>query len=121
IYKGIEKANVAGDRVAASRLASLLQRDLGDSLVRNLVYREMAGVGGVQDSIEAYFAAIGTFSEDQKGYFRDFKAGMIEDGLWDKCIAIYPFQGSDPAKTGLNLMNPIDDDAAFRITWHGTG
>lgn len=39
--------------------------------------------------------------------------------LWDKFYAIYPMVGGTATTTKYNLVNPVDSDAAFRITWNG--
>jgi hypothetical protein len=40
-------------------------------------------------------------------------------GWWNLCNAIYPFVGGSAETCKYNLKDPRDDDAAYRITWHG--
>jgi hypothetical protein len=53
-------------------------------------------------------AAINTLVVDLKGY-----------GIWTKEEAIYPMVGGTASQHKLNLKNPLDTDAAFRMTFHG--
>src|SRR4030095_3507396 len=38
---------------------------------------------------------------------------------WSLCKAIYPVVGGTPESCKFNLKDPRDDDAAYRVTWHG--
>ena len=40
--------------------------------------------------------------------------------LWTKIIALYPFVGGTASTHKWNLINPLDTDAAFRLTFFGT-
>jgi hypothetical protein len=53
-------------------------------------------------------SAINTLVVDFKGY-----------GLWTKLGAIYPFVGGTASTHKFNLKNPLDTDAAFRLTFTG--
>jgi len=52
--------------------------------------------------------AIDTLVVDLKGY-----------GIWTKMKALYPFVGGTASTHKFNLKNPLDTDAAFRLTFHG--
>lgn len=39
--------------------------------------------------------------------------------FWNKFVALYPFIGGIAFTNKWNLKNPVDSDAAFRITWVG--
>ena len=52
--------------------------------------------------------AINTLVVDLKGY-----------GVWTKMKAIYPFVGSTASNHKFNLKNPLDTDAAFRLSFLG--
>ena len=41
------------------------------------------------------------------------------NGLWDKLNAIYPFVGGTATTHKFNLKNPLDTDAAFRLSFVG--
>lgn len=53
-------------------------------------------------------SAINTLVIDLKGY-----------GLWNKMYAIYPFVGGNANSHKLNLKNPVDSNAAYRLTFNG--
>ncbi|MEO6904785.1 MAG: hypothetical protein ABI148_00350 [Ginsengibacter sp.] len=55
----------------------------------------------------------------QKTAINDFIISLKKDSLWNKFLAIYPMVGSNSATTSLNLKDPRNTDAAYRITWHG--
>ena len=40
-------------------------------------------------------------------------------GIWTKMKALYPFVGGTAAQHKFNLKNPLDTDAAFRLTFNG--
>jgi len=45
--------------------------------------------------------------------------GMKINGLWTKMQAIYPMAGSTSTTQKWNLKNPLDTNAAFRLTFSG--
>jgi hypothetical protein len=40
-------------------------------------------------------------------------------GIWNKMIAVYLWLGSSASTSRLNLVNPVDSNAAFRLTFYG--
>lgn len=44
---------------------------------------------------------------------------LKDNDLWDIHDAIYPFVGGNSFAHSINLKNPIDSDAAFRLTFFG--
>jgi hypothetical protein len=44
---------------------------------------------------------------------------MKADGTWAKCSAIYPMVGGTATTHKFNLKNPLDTNAAFRLTFTG--
>jgi hypothetical protein len=44
---------------------------------------------------------------------------MKADGTWAKCNAIYPMVGGTATTHKFNLKNPLDTNAAFRLTFTG--
>lgn len=45
---------------------------------------------------------------------------LKNSGLYSKIDALYPFLGGTAASTKFNAKNPVDTNAAYRITWGGT-
>jgi hypothetical protein len=44
---------------------------------------------------------------------------MKADGLWTKMKALYPFCGGTASSHKFNLKNPLDTNAAYRLTFFG--
>ena len=61
---------------------------------------------GITDNTQK--SAINTLVLDLKGY-----------SIWTKMQAIYPFVGGTASTHKWNLINPLDTDAAFRLTFSG--
>lgn len=47
--------------------------------------------------------------------------GLKSNSLYTKCLSIYTFKGSTAAQHKFNSKNPIDTNAAFRLTFNGMG
>ena len=45
--------------------------------------------------------------------------GLKSHGLWTKMSAVYPMIGGTAALHKWNLLNPVDSDAAYRLTFTG--
>ena len=69
----------------------------------------------------AYFTAnTAITSSADKNAINDFYLGLKSDGIYTKIKAMYlPIWGS-AASCKWNLVNPVDSNAAFRLTFHGT-
>ena len=65
-------------------------------------------IGGGDTLTPTEETAVNQLVLDLKGY-----------GLWGIFDAFYPFVGSTSTSTKWNLLNPLDTDAAFRISWVG--
>ena len=65
-------------------------------------------IGGGDTLTPTEETAVNQLVVDLKGY-----------GLWGVFDAMYPFVGSTSTSTKWNLLNPLDTDGAFRITWQG--
>lgn len=44
---------------------------------------------------------------------------LKDNGIWTKCSAIYPMVGGTATTHKFNLKNPLDTNAAFRLTFTG--
>jgi len=45
--------------------------------------------------------------------------GLKTDGIWTKLKAVYPFVGGTDTTHKFNLVNALDEDSAFRLTFFG--
>lgn len=55
----------------------------------------------------------------QKSAINNFVSQLKDSLLWSKFIAIYPMVGGTEATNKLNLKDPRDLDAAYRLTFYG--
>jgi hypothetical protein len=67
----------------------------------------------------AFITATGITNCTIKNAINAFVIGMKADGLWTKMRAVYPFVGGTASTHKFNLKNPVDSDAAFRMTFTG--
>lgn len=68
---------------------------------------------------QAYFAAAGITDTTQKDAWNAFVVSAKAKGYWNKFQAIYPFIGGTASAHKWNAKNPLDTDAAFRLTFTG--
>jgi len=68
---------------------------------------------------QAYFTAANITNSTEKTAVNDLVVDLKAYGIWSKCIAIYPYRGSAASSTKFNLKNPLDTNAAYRISWSG--
>ena len=70
---------------------------------------------------QAFVAAAGLTSSVQANAVNTLVASLKSAGIWTKMKAIYPFVGGSAASHKWNLKDPRDLDAAYRLTFGGTG
>jgi hypothetical protein len=75
---------------------------------------------GFDTDAEAFFTATGITDTTQKNAVNALVVGLKTDGLWTKMHAVYPFVGGTATTHKFNLKNPLDTDAAYRLTFAGT-
>ncbi|QNH60758.1 hypothetical protein [Hymenobacter sediminicola] len=67
----------------------------------------------------AFLSAAGIGNAAQQQAVHRLAVELKEAGLWAKLHAVYPFVGGTAQAHKLNLKNPADTDAAFRLTFVG--
>ena len=67
----------------------------------------------------AFLAAAGISDSVIEGALDVYVTTIKTANLWDRHDAIYPFVGGNASAHKLNLKNPADTDAAFRLTFFG--
>jgi len=86
----------------------------------NVVSVTTANISYTDTDANAYISAA-----TLTGLERDSAYQLITDlktaGLWTKIQALYPFKGTTAAQHKWNAKNPLDTNAAFRLTFNGTG
>ena len=85
--------------------------------------RDYSVAGGVTydaDALAYFTANTAITSAADKNAINSFYLGLKSDGIYTKIKAMYlPIWGS-AATSKWNLVNPLDTNAAFRLTFHGT-
>lgn len=71
--------------------------------------------------IAAVLGAGGSLTSLQEGYITTFFNTLKSNSLWDKIYAGHMLFLGSAAATKFNIKNAANTDAAYRITWHGTG
>ena len=66
-----------------------------------------------------FISATGNLNNLQKFYVRFLVSRLKETGLWNKIKAIYPMVGGTADSHKLNLKDPRNLDAAFRLVFTG--
>jgi hypothetical protein len=69
--------------------------------------------------VTAKFAAAVGLSPKHSAAVRDFTQALEAAGLYDKLVAVYPCVGTTLAGVALNLLDPADEDGAFRLSFTG--
>jgi len=66
-----------------------------------------------------FISATGITASDQQSAINQLSYDLVNTGLMDKMIAIYPFVGGNATAHSFNLKDPRDTNAAFRLTFVG--
>jgi len=66
-----------------------------------------------------FIAATGITASDQQSAINQLSYDLVNTGLMDKMIAIYPFVGGNATAHSFNLKDPRNADSAFRLTFVG--
>lgn len=67
----------------------------------------------------AFISAASITDPTQQTAINTLAIALKSAGLWSKCVAIYPFIGGTATAHKLNLKNPSDTNAAFRLELNG--
>jgi len=75
--------------------------------------------GGCDADALAFLAATGITDATITSAICTLVTTMKTDGTWAKCNAIYPMVGGTATTHKFNLKNPLDTNAAFRLSFVG--
>jgi hypothetical protein len=75
--------------------------------------------GGCDADAIAFLAAAGITDATITSAICTLVTTMKADGTWAKCNAIYPMVGGTATTHKFNLKNPLDTNAAFRLSFVG--
>ena len=68
---------------------------------------------------QKFIDSAGITDSAQRQAINTFVVQLKDSSLWSKFMAIYPMVGGTAATTKWNLKNPINSDAAYRLTFNG--
>ena len=68
---------------------------------------------------QKYIDSAGITNATEKTAILNCVKQLKDSALWNKLDAIYPFLGSTSASCKWNLKNPVNSNAAFRLTFSG--
>jgi Fibronectin type III domain len=68
----------------------------------------------------AYEGSGGSYSSTQKAAISSFFSGLKTDSIYTKIRAMYLFAGGSAINNKWNLVNPLDTNAGFRLSFVGT-
>lgn len=97
----------------AQHFTLAVQNSLHSLSSDNLILTENAYDADAQ----AYITAVGIIDDAHKTAINTFVLGLKANSLWAKVKALYPMYGSTAEEMKWNLMNPLNTDAAFRLTY----
>ena len=86
---------------------------------RPVIGNSGGGGGGFDPDAQAFITAAGITDTTQKNAINTLVLDLKAYAIWPKFIAIYPYVGGTATTHKFNLVDPLDDNAAFRITWNG--
>jgi hypothetical protein len=75
--------------------------------------------GSDAERVTARFMAAAKLSPPHTALLQPFTRALHDAGVYGKLVAAYPFVGADLASAALNLVDPADEDGAFRLTFSG--
>ncbi len=83
-------------------------------------YRFVSGGVCLDADATAFVAAAGITDNTEKEAICTLVTSLKSDSLWARMDAIYPFVGGTASAHKFNLINPLDTDGAYRLTFNGT-
>lgn len=72
---------------------------------------------GMDTDAQAFITAASISNGTQQSAINTLVGSLKSAGIWTKMQAIYPFVGGSEASHQFNLKNPLNTDAAFRVTF----
>jgi hypothetical protein len=106
IGDGLTDTEAANFYTAVQAFQVALGRSIGTQTVSDADAQAFVNAAVIEDQVQA--TAINQLVIDMKGY-----------GLWSKMKAVYPFVGGTATSHKWNLKNPLDTNAAFRLSFVG--
>jgi len=80
-------------------------------------YVVSAGGGGFDPNAEAFITAAGITNPTEQNAINELVLDLKAASIWTKFNALYPIVGGTATTHKYNLKNPLDTDAAFRLSF----
>ena len=74
---------------------------------------------GIDPNAQAFITAASITDTSQIVAINTLVLQLKEKSIWSKLKAVYPFVGGTASTHKFNLINPVDTDAGFRLTFTG--
>lgn len=87
--------------------------------MRPTLFGTVAGGSSTDADAQAFITAAGITDPTEQGAIDDLVIGLKADSLWTKMDAVYPLVGGTAETHKWNLINPLNTDAAHRLTYVG--
>jgi hypothetical protein len=104
---GLSDSEASNYYTLVQQFQTSLGRSVGPQVVSDPDAQAFVTAANIQDQVQA-------------DAVNNLCISMKAQGLWTKMKAIYPIVGGTAAQHKFNLKNPLDTDAAFRLSFLGT-
>jgi hypothetical protein len=97
--------------------------DTGSLLVDYTKNFQIIPSSGLDPDAENYITAVDaiyTLSDPEKEAIDTLFKDLKDAGIYSEIQAMYPFLGSSAASQKFNAVNPVDSNAAYRLTFNGS-
>lgn len=81
--------------------------------------RTFGDLGNFNSFAINFIAATGITASDQQSAINQLAYDLVNTGLMNKMVAVYPFVGGNATAHSFNLKDPRNADSAFRLTFVG--
>ena len=84
-------------------------------------FKQKVVAGGIpiQPEATAFLTATGITDPTISSAVNELVYDLKNAGVWSNMVAIYPFVGGTATTHKYNLVNPVDTDAGFRLSFNG--
>jgi hypothetical protein len=106
IGDGLSNTELSNLNTAVQAFQTTLGRSIGTQTVSDADAQAFVTAANIVDQVEA-------------NAINNLVIGLKADSLWTKMKACYPMVGGSSSTMKFNLKNPLDTDAAFRLTYSG--
>jgi hypothetical protein len=89
----------------------------GYSASSTITQSNISGGGGTDSDAQAFIDAAGITDSTQQSAINTLVTDLKTANIWTKMKAVYPFVGGSSTSHKYNLVNPVDSDAAFRLSF----